>query len=127
MLNTKAYIPPSITKRMELSKEISEKIEELRYIEANSQNLLIQKQNQQVELNELDNALDEVKKASGEVYKLSSNIMIKSSKTDVLKELEEKKKVLDMKINSIEKQEKIFDEKAEQLKKEINAEISKKK
>ena len=112
---------------MEVPKEISEKIEELRYLEANSQNLLVQKQNSQIELNEINNAISEVKKAAGEVYKVSSNIMIKANKTEVLKELEEKKKILDLRISSIEKQEKMFDEKSDKLKKEVNAEISKKK
>ena len=112
---------------MELSKEISEKIEELRYIESNSQGLLMQKQNNQIELNEVTNALEEVKKTSGDVYKVSSNIMIKAQKNEIIKELEEKKKILMMKQDSIEKQEKIFDDKSEQLKKEINSEIAKKK
>jgi prefoldin beta subunit len=111
---------------MEVSKEVSEKIEELRYLESNSQNLLMQKQNSQIELNEINNAIEEVKKAEGEVYKVSSNIMIKANKQEVLKELQEKKKILDLKINSIEKQEKVLDEKSEKLKKEVNAEISKK-
>jgi prefoldin beta subunit len=112
---------------MELSKEISEKIEELRYIESNSQGLLMQKQNNQIELNEVTNALEEVKKTSGDVYKVSSNIMIKAQKNEIIKELEEKKKILMVKQDSIEKQEKIFDDKSEQLKKEINSEIAKKK
>jgi prefoldin beta subunit len=112
---------------MEIPKEVSEKIEELRYIESNSQNLLMQKQNSQIELNEVNNALNEVRKAAGDVYKVSSNIMIKANKPDLIKELEEKKKILDMRISSIEKQEKVLDEKSEKLKKEVNAEISKKK
>lgn len=96
-------------------------------LEANSNNLLMQKQSHQVELNEVLNALEEVKKSSGEIYKVSLNIMMKADKPVVLKDLEEKKKILEMKINSIEKQERIFEEKEEKLKKEINAEISKKK
>ncbi len=87
----------------------------------------MQKQNDQIELNEINNALSEVKKTQGEVYKVSSNIMLKSDKNIVIKELEEKKKLIDIKIQSIEKQEKIINEKSEKLKKEINLEISKKK
>lgn len=112
---------------MDFSKDVEEKIEELRYIESNSQNILMQKQNSQIELNEINNALEEVKKSSGDVYKVSSNIMIKANKNDVIKELEEKKKVLEIRISSIEKQEDQLDEKSEKLKKEVNAEISKKK
>lgn len=111
---------------MELSKEIQEKIEELRILESNSQNLLMQKQNSQIELNEVNNALKEVKSSSGDIYKVSANIMLKANKDQVLKDLEEQKKILELKISSVEKQESIIDKKSEELKKEVNAAISKK-
>ena len=112
---------------MEILKETAQKIEELRILENNLHQFLMQKQTIQVELNEINNALEEVKKSSGDIYKVSSNIMLKSEKNSILKELEEKKKIFEIKINSIEKQEKIFEEKTEALRKEVNSEITKKK
>ena len=44
--------------------------------------------------------------------------MLKTSKETVLKELEEKKKILELRTNSIEKQEKLIEGKAEELKEE---------
>ena len=111
---------------MELSKEIQEKIEELRILESNSQNLLMQKQNSQIELNEINNALKEVRASSGDIYKVSANIMLKANKDQVMKDLEEQKKILELKISSVEKQESIIDKKSDELKKEVNAAISKK-
>lgn len=112
---------------MDLSQKTTEQIEELRILEANLDNLLAQKQSIQVELNELNNALEEVKKSSGEIYKVSMNIMLKSEKNSVIKELEEKKKIIEIKLNSIEKQESLLEPKAEKIRNEINEEIRKKK
>jgi len=112
---------------MDLSKETERKIQDLQALESNLNTLLMQKQNYQVELNELTNALGEVKKSEGDVYKVSSNIMIKANKPDVLKNLEEKKKMIEMKITSIEKQETIFEDKASKIRTEVNTEITKNK
>lgn len=102
-------------------------IEELQSLESGIQSLLMQKQNLQIELNESLNALSEVEKTGDEVYKILNGIMIKADKTRVLAELKEKKKLFELRVNSIEKQEKIFEEKAEKIRKELNEEMNKKK
>ena len=45
--------------------------------------------------------------------------MIRTEKTGVTSELNEKKKLLDLRINAVEKQEKILNQKLEQLKKDV--------
>jgi prefoldin beta subunit len=85
----------------------------------------MQKQTTQIESNEVDNALGEVSKAKDEVYKILNGVMIKSSKDKIISELDEKKKVLDLRLNSISKQEALLDDKADKLRKIINEEISK--
>lgn len=82
------------------------KIEELQHLESHLQNFLMQKQAVQIELNEIDNALREIKNSSDELYKMVSGVMIKSTKEKLNKELEEKKKIAEMKLASIEKEEK---------------------
>ena len=62
----------------------------------------------------------------GEVYRIISGIMIKSSKDETIKELAEKKKILDMRINSMEKQEKILEEKSLRLREEVAKEFVRK-
>src|SRR3989344_4008821 len=91
---------------MEVSKELSKKIEELRILEVNSNNFLMQRQSFQVELNEIINAIEEVKKSSGDVYKVSSNIMLKADKSLILNELQEKKKLLEIKVKKKKEKEK---------------------
>ena len=53
--------------------------------------------------------------------------MVRSNKTDLTSDLEEKKKVLDLRISSMEKQEKILDERAQNLKNEITRAVSENK
>ena len=50
--------------------------------------------------------------------------MLKSDKKTIISELEEKKKVLELRINSIEKQEKLLEKKVEDLRSSISKQIS---
>lgn len=99
---------------------MNEKIQELQILENNLQNFLSQRQNFQMELNEVENALQELKDYKDEIYKLVSGMLIKTEKEKVLAELKEKKKILQTKIEAVEKQEKLIEKRSEELKKEIS-------
>ena len=53
--------------------------------------------------------------------------MIKSKKENIIKDLEEKKKTVELRVNAVEKQEKILEEKSNKLKEEINSVMAKSK
>ena len=110
---------------MEMDSQLQEKIEVLRGLEMQLENMLMQRQTIQIELNESLNALEEVKKTKDDVFKILSGVMIKVDKEKAVKELEEKKKLAEMKVNSFEKQEKLLSEKAEKLRKEITSSVEK--
>lgn len=112
---------------MEISQVIGEKIQELQILERNLQSSSMEKQNLQVELNEIDNAADEIKKAPSEVYRILSGLMIKTNADSLTKDLNERKKVLDLRILAIVKQEKLVEEKANSLREQINYSFSTKK
>ena len=107
------------------NEEINKKIEELQVLGNHLQNFLLQKQSLQVELNEIANALEETGKSDGEVYKIVSGVMLKSERRLIEKDLNEKKKLIEMKISSIEKQESLLDVKAMEIRKEIDKSVSK--
>ncbi len=111
---------------MELSPEITQKIQELQLLEQNLQGLLMQRQTHQVELNEILNALDELSKSGEEVYRILGGIMVKSDKKTLSADLKEKEKVLNLRIQSIEKQEKSIEDKSHSLQEEIQKFIGKK-
>lgn len=94
-------------------------IEEIRMIESNLQGHLAQRQGLQMEVNEIENALSELRNYKDEAYKVVSGIMIKSKAEDLVKDLNEKKKLIEDKISAIEKQEAILSKRGEELQGEI--------
>ncbi|MEK6800579.1 MAG: prefoldin subunit [Nanoarchaeota archaeon] len=109
---------------MEFEEETKKKVEELQLLENYLQNFLMQRQSFNLELGELNNALAELKISDDEVYKISSGVMFKSTKQKIFTELEEKKKVLELKIQSVEKQEKLLEKNSSELREEIGKIIS---
>lgn len=105
-----------------ISKETEKKIMELQLLEQNLQNSLMQKQHFQTELLETENALKEIVKAK-EAYKIVGNIMISSKKEDLKKELNERKKIIDLRLKTLEKEESKLKEKTTTLQKEVIGEI----
>lgn len=107
-----------------MSEEVSKKVEALQNIESTLHNFLHQKQSFQVELNEVENALSELSDSNEEVYRILSGIMLKVSKEKTVSELEEKKRLLEMRIDSIEKQEKLLQSKSSELRESIDKSLS---
>jgi prefoldin beta subunit len=95
------------------------KLQEMQIVEQNLQNIIIQKQAFQMELNEIDSASKELEKSKGEVYKIVGQLMISKEKSEIKNELKEKEKIISSRINALDKQEEIFSEKAEKLRKEF--------
>ena len=84
--------------------------EQLLKIQQNQQNLqaiLAQKQQLELEQMETDKALEELKKISDEdtVYKHAGSILIKSTRQDLISELEEKKELAKTRLTVLQKQE----------------------
>jgi len=94
-------------------------VQEINILEQNLQQLLLQKQAFNMELSETETALEEIKKSGEEVFKIVGQIMIKSEKKKIEEELLQKIKLLQMRCNSLDKQEKIFVDKIESIRKEI--------
>ncbi len=107
--------------------DLSKKIEDLQILEHSLQQILQQKQILQIEINEIENAITEISRSKGEVYKIIGGVMVQSGKEDLSKELNDKKKTSELKIEAIEKQEKLLAQRATDLKKEIDKIVSSKK
>lgn len=107
-----------------VSKETEQKISQLQLIEQNLQNFLIQKQHLQTQLMEIESALKELEKVSM-AYKIVGNIMIKSNREDLEKELEQKRNMINLKLKNLEKQEERIKERAKKLQEEVLSVIKK--
>jgi len=99
-------------------KESEEKIMQLQLLEQNIQNFLMQKQQFQVQLTEVDSALENLKDAK-KAYKIIANIMVDTDKVSLEAELKQKKEVLELRIKNLEKQEEKIREKSQKIQKEV--------
>ncbi|MFA5953873.1 MAG: prefoldin subunit beta [Candidatus Pacearchaeota archaeon] len=95
------------------------KLQEMQIIEQSLQNILLQKQAFEMELAETKSATNEIEKSGDDVYKIIGSLMIKKDKKEVKEELKNKENVLNLRLKTIEKQEKAFMEKSEKIRKEI--------
>ena len=110
-----------------IDQDTQQKIQELQVLEHNMQNLLMQKQAFQMEINETANALDELKNTNEDVYKMVGSIMIKGDKEKIIKELGDKKNVLDLRMESLDKQEKLIESKAKEIHEGVKKSMEKSK
>ena len=97
----------------------NQEINELGILENQLQNFLANKQVLQIELNEINNALEELSKYDGEIYKILSGLMMRTSKEKVKNDLSSRKKILTLQVDSFEKQQKIVEKKLEEHKKRL--------
>ena len=107
-----------------LDEETQRKIQELQMMEQSFQQLLMQKNAFSMEANETDFILEEVEKTSGEVSRIIGNqVVIKSTKEEILEDMKKKKELLDLRMKSIDEQEKQFSEKIESIREEVMKKI----
>lgn len=102
-----------------MSPDLNKKIQELNFLEQNLQSILMQKQAFQMDLSETESALEEINSSGEEIYKIIGHLMIKSDKKKIREELENKKRLLDLRVKNLEKQEKTSMEKIESIRQEI--------
>jgi len=109
---------------MEVSKETEQKISQLQMFEQSLQSFLGQKQQFQVQLVEVESALNELNNTE-KAYKIVGNIMVEADKNELKADLQSKKEMLELRITTMERQETQVREKASKLQSEILKKIKK--
>lgn len=107
-----------------MDEQMKEKIEQLQSMESNLQQLLAKKQQFQSQVVEIDSAVAELEKTN-QAYKIIGNIMVATDKDELTKDLSQKKELLDLRVQTVEKQEKKLQDQAESLQKEVLAGMKK--
>ena len=100
---------------------LQEQLGKLQQSQQNLQSTLAQKQQVELEQNEYEKALEELKKASDDeqVFKHAGSILIKSTKNDLISEIEEKKELAKTKLTVLTKQEERIKESLQEQEKKI--------
>lgn len=102
--------------------ENGEKLKQLQLVEQNLQISLQQKQQFQAQLLEVETAIKEIAKTD-DAFKIIGNIMVHSPNDVLKKELDQKKEIFDLRIQTIEKQEGALKEKFNKLQSEVLGEM----
>lgn len=102
------------------------KINQLQLLQQNLQSILAQKQQIQNQNAELESALSGLKN-SEKAYKILGNIMISSSKEELVRELEDKKEIIELRLKNVVRQENKLNESIEKLQEEVMAELKQEK
>lgn len=103
-----------------LDEDTQNKIRELQMLEQSFQQFLMQKNAFNMELSETNYILEQVEKTTGEISRIvGGQVVIKSSKDEVLTEMKKKKELLSQRISSIDKQEKDFSKRIDDIREEV--------
>lgn len=101
---------------VELPNEARDDLIKFQQLQQQVQALMLQKQNVQIQLAEVENALKEVDKVvDTEIYEIIGSVMIKRQKATLMDSLREKKEVLNLRISTLEKQIDKLNEKLKEL------------
>jgi len=100
----------------------SDKVTQLQVLQQSLQNIILQKQQFESELIELDSACTELEKTD-KAYRIVGKIMISTPKEELLKELEDKKEVVKIRLSNISKQEETMKNNIDNIQKEVVAEM----
>jgi len=99
-------------------KETEQKINQLQIYEQSLQNIILQRQQIQSQINEMNSAIKGLE-TSQESYRIIGNIMVKTDKQELKKEIEEKKTTSELRIKSLEKQEQSIKEKIQSIQSDV--------
>ena len=90
-----------------LPPQVQERLLRLQQLQQTLQSILAQKQQVDLEISEIDQALTELQKLGDDavIYKATGSLMIKSEKTKINTELTERKELLNTRVTVLTKQE----------------------
>lgn len=104
----------------------SPKINQLQLLQQNLQNILLQKQQFQGQLAEINSALQELK-ITTQAYRIIGTVMLATSREDLLKDLQEKKELAEIRLKNIEQQEHSLQQNMQTVQKEAVEELQREK
>jgi prefoldin beta subunit len=104
-----------------LPPQVQERLLRLQQLQQTLQNVLVQKQQLELELTEIEQALSELEKLPEDavIYKSIGTLLVKADKAKVTNDLNERKELLNMRINVLGKQEERLRGQAKELQEKI--------
>jgi len=106
--------------------EVQHKIMQLQELQERIKALILRRQQLEVELRDVENALDELKNVSEDasIFKFAGRILMRVSKDAIVKELTEKKETLELHIKTLERQEAHAKKRLEELRQDLSQRLT---
>jgi prefoldin beta subunit len=102
------------------SEQVNQLLNQAHLYQQQLQSITIQKESLNLQHQEINNALEELNKLKeNDVYKLVGPILVKSDKATIIKELQEKKESIEMRMKTLERGEERAKAKIEELREKL--------
>ncbi|ADB58700.1 prefoldin subunit beta [Archaeoglobus profundus] len=110
----------------ELPPQVQNMIAQLQTTQQQLQMVVSQKLQLENALREIEEAIKEVEKASEDtpIYKTVGTVLVKTKKDEVLKELNEKKETIEVRIRALSRQEEKLKERLQELQNKVKSMLS---
>lgn len=108
----------------ELSPQLQNQLQQFRQLQQQLQVITTQRMQLEAKLKEIEGTLEELAKATAEapIYKSIGVLLVRASgRDDVVKELEDQKETLSIRVKTLEKQEKSLAERYERMQQQLTA------
>ncbi|HMK48214.1 MAG TPA: prefoldin subunit beta [Methanocella sp.] len=111
----------------ELPPQIQNQLGQIQQVQQQAQALMQQKAQVEMLFRETERALEELQKTEegAEVYKAAGELLIKAKREEVLKDLEDKKDNLDIRLKSLARQEERLQARFNQLQEQLKQQLGK--
>ncbi|HLE07540.1 MAG TPA: prefoldin subunit beta [archaeon] len=112
---------PEQTQTITLPPEAQQLLVQMQTFQHQYQTINVQREALSMQKIESEKALEELKKAKDkeEVFKIVGPVLVKSTKSELIKELGEKKETAELRLKSLEKQEEMLRKKLEENQKKL--------
>ena len=110
-----------LSEEVELPPQLQEQLLRLQQLQQTLQAVASQKQQLEIEASETDKALSELEKLTDEtpVYKSTGNLLLKSDRQSLLKELKERKELLGTRVTVLGRQEERTKERLKEMQEKL--------
>lgn len=108
---------------------LQEQLARFEQVQQSLQAIIAQRQQVEAELIEVERALEELRKAPQDaaVYKLAGTIMLRANREELIKELEEKRELANIRITVLKKQEEKLRSNLQEIQNKIDEALRKEK
>lgn len=109
-----------------MSPQLRQQLAQFQAVQQQAQTLAVQRSQMEFQLKDLERTLEllDGTKEDAELYKSSGAILVRSEKGKLLEELKEKKDTLELRIKTLQKQEKRFEGKMKEMQEDIRKALS---